>query len=89
VHDGTSIQIILKELMGADGIRVFKDALAPGTGTAHLVTKLVSYLQGMMGEVTNFAYTKSAHGMSSNSNLSKEERKLRARKLKKPQHSKS
>jgi hypothetical protein len=44
VHNTTLLQIILKELVGANGIRVLKDALAPGTGTTHLVTKSVSYL---------------------------------------------
>ncbi len=37
VHDTASLQIILKELAGADGVRVLKDAPAPGTGTAHSV----------------------------------------------------
>jgi hypothetical protein len=37
VHDATLLQFILKELAGANGVRVLKDALAPGTGTAHLV----------------------------------------------------
>jgi hypothetical protein len=82
------LQIILKELVGADSIRVLKDAPAQGTGTAHFVTKSVSYLQAMMGEDTNSAYTKSAYGMSSNSNSSKEERKPHARECKKSQRSK-
>jgi hypothetical protein len=51
------LQYIIKELAGADGVRVLKDAPALGTGTAHLVTKSVSYLQAMMGEDTNSAYT--------------------------------
>ncbi len=42
----------------------------------------------MMGEDTNFAYTKSVYGVSSYSDLSKEECKPRAHKRKKPQHSK-
>jgi hypothetical protein len=49
MHDATLLQIILKELVDANGIWVLKDAPAPGTGTAHLVAKLVSYLQAMMG----------------------------------------
>ncbi len=53
VYDVTLLQIILKELAGADGGRVIKDALAPSTGTAHLVAELVAYLQAMMGEDTN------------------------------------
>ncbi len=57
VHDATLLQFILKELAGADGVRVLKNIPAPGTGTAHLVAKSVSYLQAMMGEDTNSAYT--------------------------------
>jgi hypothetical protein len=79
-HDTTLLQFILKELAGANGIWVLKDAPPPGTGTTHLVTKPVSYLQAMMGEDTNSAYTKSAHGMSSDSDSSKEECKPCARK---------
>ncbi len=43
----------------------------------------------MMDEDTNSAYTKSAYGISSNSNSSKEERKPRAHERKKSQRSKS
>jgi hypothetical protein len=88
VHDATLLQIILKELVGAHGVRFLKDALVPGTGTAHLVAELFSYLQAMMGEDTDSAYTKLAYGVSSNSDSSKEECKPRARKRKKSQHSK-
>ncbi len=88
MHNTTLLQFILKKLAGTDSIWVLKDALAPGTGTAHLVAKSVSYLQAMMGEDTNSAYTKSAYGVSSDSNLSKEERKPRTRKCKKSQCSK-
>ncbi len=89
MHNVALLQFILKELAGTNGIRVLKDAPALGTGTAHLVAKSVSYLQAMMGEDTNSAYTKSAYGVSSNSNLSEEERKPRACKRKKSQCSKS
>jgi hypothetical protein len=88
VHDTTLLQFILKELAGTDGVWVLKDAPAPGTGTAHLVTESVSYLQAMMGEDTNSAYTKSAYSVSSDSGLSKEERKPCAQEHKKSQHSK-
>ncbi len=88
VHDATLLQFILKELAGTNGIRVLKDAPAPGTGTAHLVAKLVSYLQAMMGEDTNSTHTKSAYGVSSNSNSSKEERKPHTREQKELQCSK-
>jgi hypothetical protein len=73
VHDADSLQIIIKELAGADGMRVLKDTPAPSAGIAHLVAESVSYLQVMMNGDTNSAYTKSAHGVSSDSNSSKEE----------------
>jgi hypothetical protein len=88
VHDATLLQFILKELASADSIGVLKDTPALGMGTAHLVAESVSYLQAMMGEDTNSAYTKSAYGISSDSNSSKEERKPRACKHKKSQRSK-
>jgi hypothetical protein len=89
VHDATLLQFILKELAGADGICVLKDAPALGTETAHLVTESVSYRQAMMGEDTDSAHTESAYGVSSDSNLSEEERKPRAQEHKKSQCSKS
>ncbi len=88
VHDATSVQFILKELVGANGVRVLKDAPALVTGTVHLVPASVSYLQVMMGEDTYSTYTKSTYSVSSDSNSSKEERKPRARKRKKSQRSK-
>jgi hypothetical protein len=88
VHDATLLQFILKELAGADGIRVLKGAPAPSTGTAHLAAESVSYLQAMMGEDTNSVHTKLAYGISSDSNSSEEERKPRARERKKSQCSK-
>ncbi len=88
MHNATLLQFILKELAGADGVRVLKDAPTPGTGTAHLVAESVSYLQAMMGEDTNSLYTKSAYGVSSNSNLSEDKRKPCACKRKKSQCSK-
>jgi hypothetical protein len=48
MHDATLLQFILKELAGANSVRVLKDAPAPGTGTVHLVAESVSYLQAMM-----------------------------------------
>ena len=83
VQDATLLQFILKELAGTDGVRVLKDAPALGTGTTHLVAESVSYLQAMMGEDTNFMYTESAYSVSSNSDLSEEERKPRLRECKK------
>jgi hypothetical protein len=35
VNNKTLLQIILKELAGANSVRVLKDAPTPGTGTAH------------------------------------------------------
>ncbi len=88
VHNATLLQFILKELAGADGVQVLKDAPALGTPTVHLVAESVSYLQAMMGEDTDSVYTKLAYGISSNSSSSEEERKPCARKHKKSQHSK-
>ncbi len=53
MHGATLLQFILKELAGTNGVRVLKDAPAPGTGTAHSVAESVSYLQAMMGEDTD------------------------------------
>jgi hypothetical protein len=89
VHDATLLQFILKELAGADGVRVLKDAPAPSTGTTHLVAESVFYLQAMMGEDTNSAYTESIYGVSSDSNSSEDKRKPRAHEGKKSQCSKS
>ncbi len=88
VHDANLLQFILKELAGANRVRVLKSAPAAGTGTAHLVAKSASYLQVMMGEDTKSAYTKLTYGVSSDSNLYEEECKPRARKRKKSQRSK-
>jgi hypothetical protein len=74
VHDATSLQDIMKELAGADGVRKLKDAPAPGTGTAHSVADSVSYLQAMDTD-TDTDYSESAYAATSNSNLSKEMRK--------------
>jgi hypothetical protein len=64
VHNSASLQIILKELAGADSVRVLKDAPTLGTGTAHLVIKSVSYLQAMMDKDTDSAYTKLGYGVN-------------------------
>jgi hypothetical protein len=88
VHDATLLQFILKVLAGANGIWVLKDAPAPSTGTVHLVVESVSYLQAMMGEDTDSAYTELVYGVSFDSNSSREERKPRVHECKKPQHSK-
>jgi hypothetical protein len=83
VHDANLLQFILKELAGTDGVRILKDTPAPGTGTPHSVAKSVSYLQAMMGKDTNFVHTKLVYSISSDSDLSEEERKPRLRECKK------
>jgi hypothetical protein len=63
VHNATLLQFILKELAGANSVKVLKVAPAPGTGTAHSVAESVSYLQAMMGEDTDSMHTKLAYGV--------------------------
>jgi hypothetical protein len=64
LHDAASLQTILMELAGADGVRVLKDAPTPSAGTAHSVANLVSFLHTMMdGGDTNSEYTKSTYGV--------------------------
>jgi hypothetical protein len=78
VHDAASLQTILTELAGADGVRVLKDAPAPSAGTAHSMADSVSFLHSTMdGGDTNLEYTKSAYGATSTSELLEEERKPR------------
>jgi hypothetical protein len=56
VHDATLLQDIMKKLAGADGVHQLKDVPAPGTGTAHSVANLVSYLSAMMDANTDTDY---------------------------------
>ncbi len=77
VHNATLLQDIMKELAGADGVRELKDVPAPGTGTMHSVTDLVSYLSAMMDADTDTDYLESAYAATSNSELYKEMRKPR------------
>ncbi len=80
VHDGASLQTILMELAGADGVRVPKDAPAPSAGTAHSVADSMSFLHSMMeGGDTNSEYTKSVYGATSTSESLEEECKPRRR----------
>ncbi len=59
VHDAASLQTILMELAGANGVRVLKDAPAPSAGMACSVADLVSFLHSIMdGGDTNSEYTK-------------------------------
>ncbi len=56
VNDAASLQTILMELAGADGVRVLKDAPAPSTGMVHSVADSVSFLHSMMdGGDTNLS----------------------------------
>ena len=48
VHDATSLQTILMELAGANGVRALIDAPAPNPGTAHSVANSVSFLNSMV-----------------------------------------
>ena len=89
VHDATSLQTILTELAGADGVGALKDAPAPNAGTVHSVTNSVSFLNTMMNGDTDSEYTKSAYSTSSDSGSSEERRKYRERehkKTKKPKY---
>jgi hypothetical protein len=89
VHDATSLQTILTELVGADRVRALKDAPALNAGTAHLVANSVSFLNSMMNINSESDYTESAYGASSDSGSSEERRKLRECKKKKAKKSKS
>jgi len=90
VHDATSLQTILTELEGADGMRALRDAPAPNAGTAHSVTNSVSFLNFMMlNSDTDSEYTESAYGASSDSGSSEEQRKSREREHKKPKKAKA
>ncbi len=72
-------QDIMKELAGADGVCKLKDAPAPGTGTAHSVADLVSYLSAMMDADTDTDYLESAYAATSDSKLYKETHKPHGR----------
>jgi hypothetical protein len=52
VHDATSPQIILIELVGADGVRALKDAPAPNATTGRSVANSISFLNTMMNNDT-------------------------------------
>ncbi len=77
VHKATLLQDIMNELAGADGVRKLKDVPAPGTGTVHSVTDLVSYLSVMMDADTDTDYSESAYAALSDSESYKETHKPR------------
>jgi hypothetical protein len=90
VHDAASLQTILTEIAGADGVRVLRDAPAPSAGTAHSVANSVSFLHLMMdGGDTNLEYTKSVYGATSTTESSEEEHKPRGCNHNKDKQSKS
>ncbi len=73
-YDTTSLQVILTELAGANGVRVLKDAPAPSAGAPHSIADSASYLHAMMDSDIDSAYIKLACGVGTDSNLSEEER---------------
>jgi hypothetical protein len=68
----------MKELTGADGVRNYKEAPAPG-GSAHSVTEAVTFLQQMIGGDNESVYSESAFGVSTDSDSSKETRRAKAK----------
>ncbi len=90
VHDATSLQTILTELAGADGVRALKDAPAPNAMTGHSVANFISFLNTMMNDDTTASeYTESAYGASSDSGSLEEQRKSHECEHKKTKKSKS
>ncbi len=90
VHNAASLQTILTELAGADGVRVLKDAPTPSAGRVHSMADLVSFLHSMMdGGDTNLEYTKSMYGATSTCESLEEERKPHGRNRNKDKQSKS
>jgi hypothetical protein len=78
VHDAMSLQTILTELAGADGVRALKDAPAPNATTRRSAANSISFLNTMMNDnTTTSEYTKSAYSTSSDSSSLEEQRKSR------------
>jgi hypothetical protein len=89
VHDATSLQTILTELGGADGVRALKDAPSPNATTGCSVANSISFLNTMMNnDTTTSKYTKSAYA-SSDSGSSEEQRKSCKHEHKKTKMAKS
>jgi hypothetical protein len=62
VHDAMSLQTVLTELVGANGVRALKDAPAPNATTGRSVTNSISFLNTMINDNTATSeYTKSAY----------------------------
>ncbi len=90
VHDATSLQTILMELAGADGVWALKDAPAPNAMTGRSVANSISFLNTMMNNnTTTSEYNKSAYGASSNSGSLEEQCKSYKHEHKKTTMSKS
>jgi len=79
VQDGTSLAVILKEFVGAEGVRDYKEAPAPSAGAAHSVTEAVTFLQSMIGGDNDSDYSESAFGVNTDSDSSKETRRSKSR----------
>ena len=89
VHDMTSLQTILTELVEANEVRALKDAPAPNAGTAHSLANSVTFLNSIMNIDSDSDYTESAYGASSDSGSFEERRKSRERENKKTKKAKS
>jgi hypothetical protein len=90
MYDATSLQTILTELAGANGVRALKDAPAPNATTGRSVANPISFLNTMMNnDTTASEYTESAYGASSDSGSLEEQRKSCQCKQKKTKMSKS
>jgi hypothetical protein len=90
VLDATSLQTILTELTGADGVRALKEAPAPNATTGRSVANSISFLNTMMNDNTTASeYTKSTYNASSHSGSLEEQHKSCKHKHKKTTMSKS
>jgi hypothetical protein len=90
VYDAMSLQTILTELVGANGVRALKDAPAPNATTGCSVASSISFLNSMMNsDTTASKYNESAYSASSNSGSSEEQRKSCKHEHKKTKKSKS
>jgi hypothetical protein len=88
VHNGTALKVTLMEPVGANGVRVLKDAPAPSTGAVHSIAYSISYLHAMMDNDIDLAHTKLMYSIGTDINLLKEERKPLRCNCKESQHSK-
>jgi hypothetical protein len=89
VHDATLLQIILKELAGANGIQFLKDASAQAQGLRIRLLNWFPTSKQWWVRIPTQCTPKLMYGMSSDSNLFEEERKPQAGKRKNSQCFKS